>query len=92
MHYGNTSPIIMNSASTWKQTELLQKMSSIIFLMLKLENSYSKKKWKKYPSWIIWKMGSRAFSRDEDFGDYLDNDGLENIIRDESMQNLNMDD
>ena len=29
---------------------------------------------------------------DEEFDDYLDNDGLENIIRDEVMQNLNNDD
>jgi len=27
----------------------------------------------------------------EDFDDYLDNDGLEDIIRDEGMQNLNND-
>ena len=29
---------------------------------------------------------------DEDFDEYLDNDGLEDIIGDEGMQNLNNDD
>ena len=50
------------------------------------------RKRKEISSWVIWEMGLRASSIDEDFDDYPDNDGLKNIIRDEDMQNLNNDD
>ena len=59
--------------------------------MLDLENSYQKKE-KKYLLEIFEKWDLVYLQFDEDFDDYPDNDGLENIIGDEGMQNLNNDD
>jgi len=37
-------------------------------------------------------MGLEHLELVEDFGNYLNNNGLEDIIGDEDMQNINMDD
>ena len=71
--------------------ELLQKMSLIISLMFELKNSYQKKE-NKYLHELFEKWDPEHLQLDEDFDDYLENDGPENIIGDEGMQNLNMDD
>ena len=49
-------------------------------------------KGKKYLHASFKKWNSELLRLDEDFDDYLDNDGLEDITRDEVIQNLNMDD
>ena len=50
------------------------------------------KKWNKYLHEIFEKWDSDHLELDEDFDDYLDNNGLKDIIGDEGIQNLNMDD
>jgi len=49
------------------------------------------RKLKEILSWIIWKMGSRASSTWWRFWWLSKNDGLEDTIGDEDIQNLNMD-
>ena len=49
------------------------------------------KKGKKCFHKLFEKYDPEHLQLDEDFDDYLDNDGLKDIIGDEDMQNLNMD-
>jgi len=49
-------------------------------------------KGKKYLYEIFEKWDPKHFQFDEYFDDYLDNNGLEDIIGDKGIQNLNMDD
>ena len=58
--------------------------------MLELKNSYQKRK--KYLLELFQKWDPEHLQLDEDFDDYPDNDGLEDIIGDEGMQILNNDD
>ena len=48
------------------------------------------RKGKKYLYELFKKWYPEHVQLDKDFDDYLDNDGLEDIIGDEGMQNLNM--
>ena len=66
-------------------------MSLIISLMLELENSYQKKE-RNIFSKLFKKWDPEHLQFDEDFDDYLDDDGHKDIIRDESIQNVNNDD
>ena len=50
-------------------------MSLIISLMLELKNSYQKKEMK-YLHELLEKQNPEHFQSDEDFDNYLDNDGL----------------
>ena len=47
---------------------------------------------KKYLHELLERWNPKHLQLDDDFDDYLDNGGLENIIGDKSIQNLNMDD
>ena len=60
--------------------------------MLELKNSYQKMG-KKYLLELFEKWDPEHLKQiDKDFDDYPVNDSLEDIIRDEDMQNLNIDD
>jgi len=50
------------------------------------------KKGKKYLLELFGKWDPEHLQYDQDFDDYLNNNGLKDIIRDEGMQNLNNDD
>jgi len=56
--------------------------------MLKLENFYQKKERNIYMNYL--KNAIQNILNFEDFDDYLGNEGLEDIIGDECMQNLNI--
>jgi len=47
---------------------------------------------KRYLHELFERWDLKHLQLDEDFDDYLDNDELKNIVRDEDIQNLNMDD
>jgi len=47
---------------------------------------------KKYLHELFEKWDLKHIQLDEDFENYLDNDGLEDIIENKNMQNLNIDD
>ena len=60
--------------------------------MLELENSYQKKE-KKYLLELFEEWDPKHLKQlDEEYDDYPDNDGLEDIIGDERIQNLNNND
>ena len=42
-------------------------------------------------AWFIWKWDPDRLYLNEDFDDYQDNEGLEEIINDEDIQNLAVD-
>ena len=65
-------------------------MSLIIYLALELK-IFCQKKEKKYMHELFEKQDPQHFQLDEVFDDYADNDGLEDIIRNKGMQNLNID-
>ena len=61
-------------------------------MILELENSYQKKR-KKYILELFEEWNLEHLKQiDKDFDDYPDNDGLEDIIEDEGMQDLNNND
>ena len=64
-------------------------MSLIISLILKLKNFSAEKK--RYLHYLFEKSNPKHLELDKDFNDYLKNDRLKDIVRDEGMQNLNMD-
>ena len=59
--------------------------------MLELKNLYQKKG-KRYLHYLFMKRDPEHLELGENVGDYLENDGLEDTIRNENKQNLNVDD
>ena len=57
-----------------------------------VELKVSVKKGKRYLHHLFEKWDREHLELDENFDDYLDNDGLEDIIEEKEMRNLNTDD
>ena len=88
MHCKNTIFIYHSDFSKYMKVEGAISEEIFDYLFKVGAESYLLEKEKKY---LCWKIGSIA-SWNEDFDDYLENDGLEDNVWDEGMQNLNMDD
>ena len=92
IHCRNTTFVYHNQFSKYMKVEgaALEDVL-IISLVLELQKCLLEKE-KKYLLKLFKKWDPEHLQFDDDFDDYLDNDGLKNIIGDEGTQNLNNDD
>ena len=91
MHCGNTTFNYHNKFSKYKTIEgaTLEDVLDYLFDVGVIKSLSEKEK--KYLYELFAKWDPEHLQINENFDDYLNNDGLEDIIRDEGMQNLNMD-
>ena len=92
MHYGNTTFAYDNKSKDYMKVE--GAVSEDIFDLFDVgARKFLSKKGKKYLLELLEEWNSEHLKQlDEDFCDYSDNDGLEDIIGNEGMQNLSNDD
>ena len=91
MHYGNTTFAYHNEFSEYMKVEGATSEDIFDFLFDVGAGKFLSEKGKKYPLKLFKKWDPKYLQLDEDFDDYPNNDGLEDIIGDECMQNLNND-
>ena len=93
MHCGNTTFAYDNEFKEHMKVEWAVSEDIFDYLFDVRAEKFLSKKGKKYLLELFEKWDLEHLKQlDEDFDDYPDNDGLEDIIGDEGKQNLNNDD
>ena len=92
MHYGNTTFIDHNQFNEYMKAEGAKSEDVFDYLFDVGVGKFLLEKGKKYFHKLFEKWDPQHLHVDEDFDEYMDNDGLKNIIGNEGMQNLNMND
>jgi len=92
MHCGNTTFVYHSEFSKYMKVEGATEEDVFDYLFDVGAGKFLEEKGNRYLHDLFEKWDPEHEELDEDFDDYLDNDGLEDIIGDEGMQNLNMDD
>jgi len=90
IYYRNTSFIYHNEFSKYIKVEWASSKDVFDYVFDVGVGKFLSEKGKKYLHELFEKLIPKHLQLDEDFDDYLDNDGLKDIIEDEGMQNLNM--
>ena len=92
MHCGDTTFAYHNEFNEYMKIEEATSEDVFDYLFDVGAKTFLLEKGKKYFLQLFKKCDPEHLQLDEDFDDYLDNSGLEDIIGDEGMQNLNNDD
>jgi len=93
MHCGNTTFACDNEIKDYMKVEGAESEDIFNYLFDVGARTFLSEKGKKYLLELFEEYDSEHLNQiDEDFDNYLDNEGLKNIIGDEGMQNLNNDD
>ena len=92
MHCGNTTFFYHSEFSEYMKVEGVASKDVFDYLFNVGARKFLSEKEKKYLLELFEKWVLEHLQFNEDFDDYLDNDGLEDITRDEGIHNLNMDD
>ena len=92
IHYENTTFAYGNEFKEYMKVEWAVSEDIYDYLFDIGGGKFLLEKEKKYLLELFEKWDPEHLQLDEDFDDYLDNYGLEDIIGDEGMQNLNNDD
>jgi len=93
MHCGNTTFSYDNEFNDYMRVEGVVPENIFDYLFDVGSEKFLSEQGKKYLLELFEEWAPEHLKQiDEDFDDYLNNDGLEDIIRDEGMQNLNNDD
>ena len=92
MHYRNTTLAYDNELKESMKVEGAMSKDIFYYLFDVGVGKLLSEKGKKHHLELFEKWDTEHIQFDEDCNDYLDNHGLEDIIRDEGMQNLNNDD
>ena len=92
MHWGTTTFVYHNDLSKYMKVEDGISEDVLDYLFDVRAEKFLLEKGKKYLHELFKKWDPKHFQLDKDFNDYLDNNGLEDIIEDEGMQNLNIGD
>ena len=92
MHYGNTTFTYHNEFNKYIKVERATSEDVFDYLFDVRARKFILEKEKKYFLGVFEKWDLEHLQFDKDFDDHLNNDGLKDIIREESMQNLNNDD
>jgi len=92
MHCKNTTFAYHNEFSEYMKVDAVASEDVFDCLFDIGAEKFLSEKEKKYLLELFEKWDPEYLQFYEEFDDYLDNDGVEDIIGDEGMQNLNMDD
>jgi len=92
MHCENTTFSYDNEFKEYMKVEKVISEDIFDYLFDVGTGKFLSEKGKKYLLELFKKWDLEHLQFDEDFDNYLDNNGLEDIIGDKSMQNLNMND
>jgi len=92
MQYGNATLAYDNEFKEYMKVEGAVLEDIFDYLFDVGTGKFLSEKEKKYLLELFEKWDQEHLQFDQDFDDYPDNDDLEDIIRDEGMQNLNNDD
>lgn len=92
MHYGNTIFAYHNEFSKYMKIKGATSEDVFDCLFDVGIGKFLSEKRKKYLHELFKKWDPKHLQLDADFDDYLDSHGMEDVIGDEGMLNLNMDD
>jgi len=93
MHCGNTTFAYSNKFKDYMEVDGVESKNIFDYLFDVGAGKFLLEEGKKYILELFEEYDPQHLNQiDEDFDDYPDNDGLENIIGDEGIQNLNNDD
>jgi len=92
INYGNATFIYHDNLSKYIMVEGPTSKDVFDYVFGVRDGKFLLEKGKKYLQELFKKWDPKHLWLHEEFDDYLDNDGLENIIGDEGTQNLNVDD
>ena len=92
MHYGNITFAYDNEFKEYMKVEGATSEDVFDYIFEVGGGKFLSETWKKYLLKLFEKWDLEHLQLNEDFHNYPDNDGLEDIIGDGGMQNLNNDD